>query len=82
MNSIRYGVVKYNSLCGACLIVGLLCLTSTLLAQEPWTQKADMPTARLGFGTAVVNGKIYLIGGQQNETVPLDYYGAIKGIFE
>jgi N-acetylneuraminic acid mutarotase len=53
------------------LIVGFLYLTSILLAQEPWTKKADMPTARLAFGTAVVDGKIYVIGGQQNETVPL-----------
>jgi N-acetylneuraminic acid mutarotase len=28
-----------------------------------WTQKADMPTARHWCGTAVVDGKIYVIGG-------------------
>ena len=28
-----------------------------------WTQKADMPTARYVTGSAVVNGKIYVIGG-------------------
>jgi N-acetylneuraminic acid mutarotase len=28
-----------------------------------WTQKADMPTARFIPGSAVVNGKIYVIGG-------------------
>ena len=26
-------------------------------------KKADMPTARWGFGTGVVNVKIYVIGG-------------------
>jgi N-acetylneuraminic acid mutarotase len=32
--------------------------------QNLWTQKADMPTARAHFGTAVVDGKIiYCIGG-------------------
>ena len=29
-----------------------------------WTRKADMPTARSYFSTAVVNGKIFAIGGQ------------------
>ncbi len=29
----------------------------------PWYYKKDMPSARCGFGTAVVNGKIYIIGG-------------------
>jgi N-acetylneuraminic acid mutarotase len=28
-----------------------------------WTQKADMPTARFILGSAVVDGKIYVIGG-------------------
>ncbi|MCW4030120.1 MAG: PQQ-binding-like beta-propeller repeat protein [Candidatus Bathyarchaeota archaeon] len=31
--------------------------------QNLWTQKADMPTARAHFGTGVVDGKIYCIGG-------------------
>ena len=29
----------------------------------PWTRKADMPTARLGLAAAVVDNKIYAIGG-------------------
>jgi RNA polymerase sigma factor (sigma-70 family) len=28
-----------------------------------WTQKADMPTARSNLGSALVDGKIYVIGG-------------------
>ena len=28
-----------------------------------WTRKADMPTARIGFATSVVNGKVFVIGG-------------------
>ena len=28
-----------------------------------WTRKADMPTARTGFATSVVNGKVFVIGG-------------------
>ncbi|MFC1719036.1 sigma-70 family RNA polymerase sigma factor, partial [Candidatus Poribacteria bacterium] len=30
-----------------------------------WTQKADMPTARRSTGSAVVDGKIYVIGGAE-----------------
>ena len=30
-----------------------------------WTQKADMPTARMGFSTSVVDGKIYAISALQ-----------------
>ena len=32
-------------------------------ATDTWAQKADMPTRRRSFATAVVNGKIYAIGG-------------------
>ena len=28
-----------------------------------WTRKADMPTARTGFATSVVNGTVFVIGG-------------------
>jgi len=36
-------------------------------ADFTWTQKADMPTARMGPTSAVVNGKIYIIGGGTSE---------------
>ena len=32
-------------------------------ATDTWTKKRDMPTLRHAFATAVVDGKIYLIGG-------------------
>jgi N-acetylneuraminic acid mutarotase len=36
--------------------------------ENEWTAKEPMPTARGGFGVAVVNGKIYAIGGLNNDT--------------
>jgi N-acetylneuraminic acid mutarotase len=37
-------------------------------AQNSWTTKKPMPTARSGLGVAVVEGKIYAIGGLNNDT--------------
>lgn len=39
---------------------------------ETWTQKADMPTPRWSHSAAVVNGKIYVIGGLTSETAFLN----------
>jgi N-acetylneuraminic acid mutarotase len=33
------------------------------LSENTWTARTSMPTPRVGFGVAVVNGKIYAIGG-------------------
>ena len=46
------------------LSVLLVINISKLAAEGNWTQKADMPTARSLFSTAVVDGKIYVIGGE------------------
>jgi N-acetylneuraminic acid mutarotase len=44
--------------------IGLIGMFSISQAQSSqWTQVADMPTGRLGLATAVVDGKIYVIGG-------------------
>ena len=37
-------------------------------SEDSWTTKKPMPTARAGLGVAVVNGKIYAIGGVKNDT--------------
>ncbi len=38
---------------------------------DKWTQKADMPTGRHGLSTAVVNGKIYAMGGSADGVTSL-----------
>ena len=63
---------------GAMLIL-LLILCSVLVAlpkvetvraaEDSWATKASMPTARAQLGVAVVNGKIYAIGGENNSAI-------------
>jgi hypothetical protein len=48
------------------LAVGIL---SVGAAENSWTTKAPMYTARGGAGVATVNGIIYAIGGQHNKTL-------------
>jgi len=38
-------------------------LYSLVTRDSPWFYKKEMPSPRYGFGTGVVNGKIYVIGG-------------------
>ena len=35
-----------------------------LAAEKTWTPRADMPTARYNFGTCLVKGKVFAIGGE------------------
>jgi len=54
------------------LLIGLVVtlpfasLRLSLGEEDSWTTKAAMPTPRSGFGVAVVNGKIYAIGGRNS----------------
>ena len=49
------------------IVAGLLALASASYAAEGvWTKKADMPTARGGLSTCVVDGKIYAIAGARD----------------
>ena len=41
-------------------------LTARAVSDDSWTAKASMPTARAQLGVAVVDGKIYAIGGGNN----------------
>jgi hypothetical protein len=45
----------------------ILALSSTLVhaTEDSWTTLEPMPTARCGFGVAVVDGKLYAIGGKR-----------------
>jgi N-acetylneuraminic acid mutarotase len=42
-------------------------------AEDSWVTKEPMPTARSGLGVAVVNGKIYAIGGDGGSNVTEEY---------
>jgi N-acetylneuraminic acid mutarotase len=50
----------------AAIVVG----AGSAKADFTWTQKADMPTPRWGHTSAVVDGKIYVIGGGTSEGGP------------
>jgi hypothetical protein len=50
-------------LTASCIVVAKPALSSTDIVEDSWVSKAPMQTARDGLGVAVVNGKIYAIGG-------------------
>jgi N-acetylneuraminic acid mutarotase len=54
------------------VLVAALLGTATICsaAEGTWTRKADMPTARFGLSTSVVNEKIYAIGGALTQALP------------
>ena len=69
-----------NSLFGIILILILLTsvlsgLVTTSYAQSPWTQKTDMPTARMNLSSIALNGKIYAIGGTDSIKFKIGQYG-------
>jgi len=37
---------------------------------DAWNKRANMPTARMGLTTCVVDGKIYAIGGYEKANAP------------
>lgn len=57
--------MKIRYILGVLIIYALFIINvSDLFAEKTWTQRADMPTARYNFGTCVVNGKVFAIGGE------------------
>ena len=60
----KHTKARFILLLASSILCGLLNFSSVSRAKQgKWTQKADMPTPRLQLATAVVNGKIYAIGG-------------------
>ena len=50
----------------SCLVVAKPAFSSADVTEDSWVSKAPMHDARSGLGVAVVNGKIYAIGGASN----------------
>ena len=60
--------MKIRWILGLSVLCTLLVISvSNLFAEKTWTQKADMPTARFNFGTCVVGGKVFAIGGEADK---------------
>jgi len=68
-------------LTASCIIVTKPVLSSAEVAEDSWTRKAPMHVARSKLGVAVVNGKIYAIGGDARHG-QWPYVGSIVGTNE
>jgi N-acetylneuraminic acid mutarotase len=75
-------------LMASCIIVVKPALSSADVVEDSWTSKAPMHEARSSLGVAVVNGKIYAIGGSTrsggsgNQLGPLPVIGGVVGTNE
>ena len=67
-------------LSAACLITDRT-VSGASVVENSWVTKAPMHEARMGLGIAVVNGKIYAIGGSSRTGTP-PYTGGIVGTNE
>jgi len=61
LGDIRATLILFLIFCS--LVVALPNIETVRAAEDSWTTMEPMPTARSSFGVAVVNGKIYAIGG-------------------
>jgi N-acetylneuraminic acid mutarotase len=75
-------------LTASCIIVAEPALSSVSVAENSWASKVPMHVARAGLGVAVVNGKIYAIGGSTRsggggtQSGPLPFTGGVVGTNE
>src|SRR3990172_10884990 len=61
-------VLALSFLMASCLIVAKPAFSSSIVAENSWTLKAPIQVARGSLGVAVVNGKIYAIGGSNGSS--------------
>ncbi len=54
-------IIRVYKIVVVVVLLGMASVSSAV--EDTWTRKADMPTARYGLSTSVVDGKIYAIGG-------------------
>jgi N-acetylneuraminic acid mutarotase len=75
-------------LMASCIMVAKPALSSAGVVENSWASKAPMHQARSGLGVAVVNGKIYAIGGSTQSggggtrSGPLPITGGVVGTNE
>ena len=76
MKTIRWNHERPRRCRKGWLLFGLLAAT-TALAQETWTPQANLPTSRASLATAVLDGKIYVLGGNRG-TRSTEYTAAVE----
>ena len=64
-----------------CIVIAKPAFSSADIVTDSWASRAPMHQARYGLGVAVVNGKIYAIGGSTLQGSP-PYTGGIVGTNE
>jgi N-acetylneuraminic acid mutarotase len=69
-------------LIASCVMVAKPVSSSAEVTGNSWVAKASMHEARGGLGVAVVNGKIYAIGGSTRSGGPQEYTGGVVGTNE
>jgi N-acetylneuraminic acid mutarotase len=68
------GVLPIMLLILCSLLLALPIIETVRAAEDQWITFESMPTARAGIGVAVVNGKIYAIGGSYNSLGETEEY--------